>query len=78
MRDREGYCRICKFRKLEARFPWEFRVWAQNLTRLHSWQKAGYDLSEEGLTFGDWQALAVVRRFYEVKDIEAAMPRQQA
>ena len=47
----------------------------ENLTRLYTWNKAGYDLGEEGLGFEDWQALAVITRYYEVKDLEAAMPR---
>jgi hypothetical protein len=30
------------------------------------------------LSFQDWQALATITRFYEVKDIEAQMPPAQA
>lgn len=49
-----------------------------NLTRLYTWHKAGYELDGEGLGFEDWQALAVITRFYEVKDLEAAMPKAPA
>ncbi len=74
----EGYCGICKFRKLEELFPAEFRLWVENLMRLHGWRKAGYTIGEHELEFEDWQALAVITRWFEVKDIEAAMPREPA
>jgi hypothetical protein len=74
-RDEEGYCGVCRFRKIEARFPVDFRLWFDNLARLYQWRKAGYSLDSEGLGFQDWQALATITRFYEVKDIEAQIPR---
>ena len=74
----EGYCGVCKFRKLEDRFPEEFRGWIGNLNRLHAWRKAGSDLTAEELGFEDWQALATITRFYEVRDIEATIPKQES
>lgn len=66
---------MCKLRPLEERFPEEFRLWIGNLTRLQQWHKAGYSLEKEGLSFEDWTALAIITRFYEVRDLEAAIPR---
>lgn len=74
--DREcGYCSICKLRPLEERWPADFREWVANLIRLHLWRKAGYALDREPLDFGDWQALALITRFYEVKDLECLIQR---
>ena len=64
---------MCKLRALELRFPPEFRGWIENLTRLWLWGKAGYPLDREALSFEDWQALAEISRFYEVKDIDAQL-----
>jgi hypothetical protein len=77
IRDDDGYCGVCKLRALEERFPLDFRAWISNLTRLSQWGKAGYPLGEEGLNYEDWQALATIRRFYEVKDLEALASRFQ-
>lgn len=70
-RDEEGYCGVCKLRKLHDRFPFEFRAWVENLKRLYLWQKAGYPLAVDELTFADMNALAQLSRYYEVKDQEA-------
>jgi hypothetical protein len=62
-------------RPLEKKFPLEFREWLANLQRLYLWSKAGYTIPNEMLDFEQWQALAVLTRYYEVKDIEAQIPR---
>jgi hypothetical protein len=39
--------------------------------------KAGYPVDRDELRPCDWQGLAVITRYYEVKDIEAATRRAQ-
>jgi len=68
----DGYCTPCRLRRIDARFPQEFREWISNLTRLFLWRKAGYNLDSEPLSFEDWAALAEITRYYAVKDAEAA------
>ncbi len=65
---------MCKLRAIEERFPEDFRAWLSNLTRLQQWHKAGYPMDREELSYEDWQALATITRFYEVKDLEALRP----
>lgn len=74
-RDECGYCEVCKFRPIEERFDTTFRLWVANLTRLHLWRAAGYPLRANELDFEEWNALALITRFYEVRDKEAAIPR---
>ncbi len=57
------------------RYPAEFREWVNNLIRLHYWRKAGYDINREGLGWQEWQALAVISRYFEVKDLEAMVQK---
>lgn len=45
------------------------------LIRLHNWRKAGYPISADELTAEGWDALALITRWYEVKDLEAAAPK---
>lgn len=61
---------MCPFRKFDELYPREFREWISNITRLYTWRKAGYEIRDE-LSFEDWQALAFIARWYEVKDLEA-------
>lgn len=68
----DGYCTACRLRRIDARFPQEFREWISNLTRLFLWKKAGYDVNQEPLSYEDWNALAEITRYYTVKDAEAA------
>ncbi|HVW07300.1 MAG TPA: hypothetical protein VHC90_01890 [Bryobacteraceae bacterium] len=42
---------------------------------MQQWLKAGF--RAEGLSYEDWQALATITRFYEVKDLEALVPKFQ-
>jgi hypothetical protein len=69
---------VCKLRPLERRFPADFREWIANLERLYLWRKAGYPLRANDLEWEAWQALAIITRYHEVKDLEAMIPRQQA
>ena len=71
----DGYCEVCPLRALDAQFPAEFREWVSGLIRLHNWRKAGYSISADELTSEGWDALALITRWYEVKDLEAAAPR---
>jgi hypothetical protein len=41
-----------------------------NLTRLYLWRKAGYAIAPDELDADQWDALAAITRWYEVKDIE--------
>jgi hypothetical protein len=75
--DAEGYCSVCKLRPLEQKFPAEFRAWVTNLTRLYLWRKAGYPLAADELSFEEWGALAIITRWYEVKDTEAMLRAAQ-
>jgi len=71
--DDDGYCSVCKLRPLNARFPEAFREWVNNLIRLYLWHKAGYQIESEELDFEQWQTLAEITRYYEVKDAEAML-----
>jgi hypothetical protein len=73
-RDEDGYCSLCKRRSIEERFPVEFVGWAENLKRLWKWKKAGYDLGCEELSWWDWEALSYITRYYEMRDLQAALP----
>lgn len=66
---------ICKLGPIEQMFSEPFREWVANLTRIHGWVKAGYRLSPNELSYEEWDALAVITRWYEVKDIQASIPR---
>ncbi len=44
-----------------------------NLVRLFLWRKAGYPLENEALDYQQWQGLATITRYYEVKDAEAML-----
>jgi hypothetical protein len=39
--------------------------------RLDQWRRAGFSLAGESLSFAEWQALAVIARRQDVKDLEA-------
>ncbi|MGE5487571.1 MAG: hypothetical protein ACM3ZB_07095 [bacterium] len=67
---------MCKLKPLERRFPAGFREWVANLERLYLWRKAGYPLQANDLEFEAWQALAMITRYHEVKDLEALMRSQ--
>jgi len=41
--------------------------------RLFLWHKAGYSLDNEALDYQQWQGLAAITRYYEVKDAEAML-----
>ncbi len=69
---------MCKLRELDKRFPVEFRGWLDNLTRPNLWRKTGYPIGRDELSFDEWQALAVITRYYEVTDLEAQVPAPQA
>lgn len=75
--DEEGYCPVCPMRRLDARYPAEFRAWVGNLLRLHNWRKAGYVITEE-LSAAQWDALALITRWCEVRDAEAQMAQAPA
>lgn len=59
-------------RRLDAIYPAEFRAWVEDLVRLHNWRKAGYVITEE-LCAEQWDALALITRWFEVRDAEAQM-----
>lgn len=65
---------MCKTRPLEQRFSPEFRAWVANLTRLYQWHKAGYSLDSEGLNFDEWNCLALLTTWYDMKALAAVMP----
>lgn len=69
---------MCKRRKLDERFPAEFRGWVENLKRLYLWHKAGYSMDRENLSFEQWDALARITRFYEVRDLQSIMPAAES
>lgn len=69
---------MCKLKSLEYQFPAEFREWVANLERLYLWVKAGYPLRANDLEWDAWQALAMITRYREVKDLEALARAQQA
>jgi len=48
-------------------------MWVENLKRLYLWQKAGYPLQADDLSYTEMHALAMVTRWYEVKDQEAVI-----
>ena len=73
----DGYCEVCPLRALDERFPAEFRAWVAGLIRLHNWRKAGYPISADELSAEGWDALALITRWYEVKDLEASVPRME-
>lgn len=75
--DEEGYCPVCPMRRLDALYPAEFRAWAGDLVRLHNWRKAGYAITEE-LSAAQWDALALITRWFEVRDAEAQMAQSPA
>lgn len=68
---------MCRARSNVERFPDEFRLWIGELERLHWWVKAGYPLDPAALEFVEMEALAMLTRFREVRDIEAQMPRAE-
>lgn len=70
--DEEGYCPVCPMRRYDTLYPAEFRAWVGDLIRLHNWRKAGYAISEE-LSAEQWDALALITRWFEVRDVEAQM-----
>jgi hypothetical protein len=76
-RDEDGYCSICKLKPLEERFSLYFRAWVENLRRLYVWRNAGYRIPNEMLDFEQWEALAVISRYHQVKDAEAQIASQR-
>lgn len=60
-------------RRLDSLFPPDFREWIDNLTRLYNWRQAGYAIPPDELTFEGWNVLALITRWYEMKDAEARM-----
>lgn len=59
-------------RRYDALYPAEFRAWVGDLIRLHNWRRAGYGITEE-LSAEQWDALALITRWFEVRDAEAQM-----
>lgn len=60
---------------MEEQFPDEFREWVNAMVRYWLLGRAGFDLMRLDLPSGDWRAIAEINRYYEVKDLEATIPR---
>lgn len=63
-------------RRYDALYPAEFRAWVEDLIRLHNWRKAGYVITDE-LSAEQWNAIALITRWFEVRDAEAQMAQAQ-